>query len=90
MMRFLKSVVVILASSALLFNFGFGCDVSSAELTAASQVLANGAVNTVLDPVEEFVGGNANPFVVFFDSLLAASINNGIDRQIPDDPQFPN
>jgi hypothetical protein len=94
-MRFGSKILVMLASSAILFNLGLGCanlNVDPAVLQTGLQGLAVGWFNGVFDTATGLLplGTDGQAVVNVVNNVLDRSIAVTVDRLVPDAPVYPN
>ncbi len=93
-MRFGSKILVMLASSVILFNVGLGCNlnVDPAVVENGLQGLAVGWFNGVFDTVTGLLplGTDGQAVVNVVNDVLDESVRVTVDRLVPDAPVYPN
>ena len=93
-MRFGSKILVMLASSAILFNLGLGCNlnVDPAVVETGLQGLAVDRFNGVFDTVTGLLplGTDGQAVVDVVNNVLDQSVVVTVDRLVPDAPVYPN
>jgi len=93
-MRFGSKILVMLASSAILFNVGLGCNlnVDPAVVQTGLQGLAVDWFNGVFDTVTGLLplGTDGQKVVDVVNDVLDRSVVVTVDRLVPDAPVYPN
>lgn len=93
-MRFGSKILVMLASSVILFNVGLGCNlnVDPAVVENGLQGLAVGWFNGVFDAATGLLplGTDGQLVVDVINDVLDESVRVTVDRLVPDAPVYPN
>lgn len=93
-MRFMSKILMMLASSAILFNVGLGCNlnVDPAVVQTGLQGLVGGWVDGVCDAVTGVLplGTDGQAVADVVCDVVGASVDVTVDRAVPDAPDYPN